>query len=147
MDTSPKPNVQQAVPFFHVFDLPASLRFYVDGLGFRIMQRWEPEGRLRWCWLTLGGASLMLQEYVHDEHRSLRPQEKRGVGVSICLMCEDAIAIHDESVRRGLQPKEPFVGNGLWVVAFVDPDGYLLEFESPTTVPEDTTLSEWKSAR
>ena len=29
------PNVRQAVPFFGVTDIDASLRFYVDGLGFR----------------------------------------------------------------------------------------------------------------
>ena len=29
------PNVQQAVPFFMVSNLEASLRFYIDGLGFR----------------------------------------------------------------------------------------------------------------
>ena len=28
------PNIRQAVPFFGVKDIEASLRFYVDGLGF-----------------------------------------------------------------------------------------------------------------
>ena len=34
-----------------------------------------------------------------------------------------------------------FVGNGLWVVTFLDPDGYRIEFESPTDVPEETVYS------
>jgi catechol 2,3-dioxygenase-like lactoylglutathione lyase family enzyme len=29
-------NVEQAVPFFMVSDMDASLRFYVDGLGFEM---------------------------------------------------------------------------------------------------------------
>ncbi len=33
------PNVRQAVPFFNVKDIAASLRFYVDGLGFTITRR------------------------------------------------------------------------------------------------------------
>jgi hypothetical protein len=31
----------------------------------------------------------------------------------------------------------------MWVVAFPDPDGYRLDFESPTDVPEETMYSEW----
>ena len=38
------PNVKQAVPFFMVTDIEASLRFYVDGLGFAVTNEWRPEG-------------------------------------------------------------------------------------------------------
>jgi lactoylglutathione lyase len=31
-------NVTQAVPFFSVTNMEASLRFYVDGLGFKMMR-------------------------------------------------------------------------------------------------------------
>ena len=31
--------------------------------------------------------------------------------------------------------------NAMWVTALVDADGYRVQFESPTTVPEDTTFS------
>jgi len=31
----------------------------------------------------------------------------------------------------------------LCVVAFPDPDGYRLDFESPTDVPEETIFSAW----
>jgi lactoylglutathione lyase len=50
-----------------------------------------------------------------------------------------APAIRRESIARGLSPsRAPFVGNNLWVVSYVDPDGYRIDFESPTDVPEDT---------
>jgi len=45
-----EPNVRQAVPFFGVRSMEASLRFYVDGLGFRMTNKWIDEGRLRWCY-------------------------------------------------------------------------------------------------
>jgi catechol 2,3-dioxygenase-like lactoylglutathione lyase family enzyme len=32
-------NVKQAVPFFGVTNIEASLRFYVDGLGFKMKHR------------------------------------------------------------------------------------------------------------
>lgn len=56
-------NVEQAVPFFMVADIARSLRFYVDGLGFRKTKEWVPDGQLQWCWLELGGAALMLQSF------------------------------------------------------------------------------------
>ena len=55
--------VKQAVPFFMVSNMEASLHFYVDGLGFQRTNQWIVEGKIRWCWLELGGASLMLQEF------------------------------------------------------------------------------------
>ena len=141
------PNVTEAVPFLRVTDLAASLRFYVDGLGFRVLHRWEPGGRLRWCRLQLGGAGLMLQDFTDDAGRDRRPGETLGVGVSLCFSCRDALAVYEEARARGLPVREPFVGNGLWVAQLVDPDGYRVEFESPTEVPEDTTLSAWQATR
>jgi hypothetical protein len=29
---------------------------------------------------------------------------------------------------------------------FTDPDGYMLEFESPTEMAEDATLAQWREA-
>ncbi|MFL5381751.1 MAG: VOC family protein [Longimicrobiaceae bacterium] len=52
-----EPNVQQVVPLLAVADMAASLRFYVDGLGFEMTNRWIDEGELRWCWFQLGGAA------------------------------------------------------------------------------------------
>ena len=66
LKASDAPNVRQAVPFFNVKDIEASLRFYVDGLGFTITRRWEPEGRIRWCWLERDQVAVMLQEYWKD---------------------------------------------------------------------------------
>jgi hypothetical protein len=57
-------------------------------------------------------------------------------------MCADAIAIYHEARSRGLDPARPFVGNKRWVTSLRDPDGYRLEFESPTDVPEGTEYAE-----
>jgi hypothetical protein len=42
-------NVKQAVPFFFVSNMEESVRFYVDGLGFKITKQWIVEDKLRWC--------------------------------------------------------------------------------------------------
>ena len=141
-DTIVAANVQQAVPFFNITNIEASLRFYVDGLRFALTQKWEPEGRIRWCWLQLGGAAIMLQEYWRDGRPAGAPPGPLGQGVSICFMCIDAVAIYHELIARGVSAARPFVGNGLWVTSVTDPDGYVLYFESPTDVPEETIYSE-----
>lgn len=135
-------NVRLAVPFFGVTDIDASLHFYVDGLGFTMTRHWAPEGRIRWCWLELGGAALMLQEYWKDGRPGGAPAGSLGQGVSICFMCADAIAIYHQALAHGLAASRPFVGNNLWVTSLTDPDGYRLDFESPTDVPEETVYTE-----
>jgi hypothetical protein len=92
MDDAPaaETNVKQAVPFLGVTSMEASLRFYLEGLGFTMTHRWIDEGRLRWCWLQLGGAALMLQEFKKEGHDAWVPEGKLGVGVTVCFMRSDA---------------------------------------------------------
>lgn len=135
-------SVRQAVPFFWVRDLAVSLGFYVDGLGFTVTKQWVDEGRLRWCWLELGDAAVMLQEFwTEGHHRNLPEDARTGVGVTICFICEDAVALWRGFTSRGLPAGRPFVGNGLWVTQLSDPDGYHLLFESPTDEPDGTIYS------
>jgi lactoylglutathione lyase len=135
-------NIKQAVPFFGITDIEASLRFYVDGLGFAIKYRWAPDGRIRWCWLERDGVVLMLQEFWKDGRPGGAPPGTLGNGMSVCFMCEDAIAVYHEALARGLSPARPYVGNRLWVTSFVDPDGYRVDFESPTDAEEDTVYAD-----
>ena len=84
----------------------------------------------------------MLQEFRTEGHNSWKPNGKTGEGVSICFLCEDALATYREASARGIKARRnPFVGNALWVVSFSDPDGYRVDFESPTDVPEETEYS------
>jgi lactoylglutathione lyase len=46
-DTKTEANVKQVVPFFRVSNMEASVRFYVDGLGFEMTKQWTPDGKLR----------------------------------------------------------------------------------------------------
>ena len=139
-------NVKQAVPFFGVTNMESSLRFYVDGLGFKMTNYWipdrtedHPDGRIHWCWLQLGEAAIMLQEFRPQN----RPKETLGTGASVSFMCEDALALYREFKSRGIQTRKcPFVGNRLWVVPLADPDGYRMEFASPTDAPEESEFEE-----
>jgi lactoylglutathione lyase len=139
---SSEANVKYAVPFLCVTDMERSLRYYVDGLGFTRTNQWIVNGEIRWCWLKIGGAALMLQTCGKKILDSMPAGGKLGQGVSIWFQCEDAIAIYHDVRSRGIEASEPQVGNGLWDTALSDPDGYRLHFESPTDVPEETKLSE-----
>jgi catechol 2,3-dioxygenase-like lactoylglutathione lyase family enzyme len=138
IDTVAATNIKLAVPFFGVTDIEASLRFYVDGLGFVLTNQWSPEGRIRWCWLKLGETAVMLQEYWRDGKPGGAPEGPRGQGVSIYFICEDALAMYRDLLSRGVPATRPFVGNGMWVTSVTDPDGYSLHFESETDAPEES---------
>jgi uncharacterized glyoxalase superfamily protein PhnB len=148
VETKTSANVKQAVPFFGVTSMEASLRFYVDRLGFKMKRWWisdqadghyKADGRIRWCWLELGEAAIMLQELSPERQQ----KETLGTGVNVCFQCEDALALYREFKSRGIQTRTgPFVGNRLWVVPVTDPDGYRMEFSSPTDAPEESELEE-----
>ena len=141
LETKTGPNVKQAVPFFGVSDMEASLRYYVHGLGFEMKHKWIDKGKLAWCRLQRGGAALMLQEFPTEGHNAWVPKGKVGEGVSINFICEDALAIYHELTARGIEAATPFVGNAMWVTGLSDPDGYHLFFESYTDVPEETVYT------
>ena len=79
-----------------VKDIEASLRFYVEGLAFKITRQLNPGGRIRWCWLERDGVAIMLQEYWKDGPPGGWPTGVLGQGVSICFVCADAIAVYHD---------------------------------------------------
>jgi lactoylglutathione lyase len=137
-------NVRQVVPFLGVADMQRSVQFYADGLGFTIKLRWEPDGQLRWCWMVLGGAAVMLQQFANNPLHGGRPEGTLGQGMSLYFICEDAVSLYRDFRAHGIDASEPQVGNGMWVTGVVDPDGYRLFFESDTDTPEETLLSQLK---
>ena len=139
-----KANIKQAVPFFAISNMENSLRFYVDGLGFEMTQKWIPNDKIEWCYLQRGGGAIMLQEFRKEGADAREFEGKIGEGISICFMCEDALELYHEFTSRKIKVSEPFVGNGMWVISLSDPDGYKLDFESYTDVPEETRYADWK---
>lgn len=130
--------VQQCVPLLLVRSMEASMRFYIDGLGFSVTNQWINKGRLEWCWLQHGDAALMLQEVVPADKYVKQLEGRVGLGVSLNFTCRDALAFYHLVQDRGIETKRPFVGNRMWVTSLKDPDGYDVHFESPTDVAEET---------
>jgi len=131
-------NVRQAVPFFLVTDMARSVRFYIEGLGFKMTHQWVVDEKLRWCWLELGGAAMMLQEPMREGPDAHILPAGLGEGVSINFTCRDALEIYHRMTQQRIEVRRPFVGNSNWEVHLKDPDGYNLVFVSHTDVPEET---------
>ena len=127
-------NVQQAIPFFWVTDINACLRFHVDGLGFRLTKKWVVEDQIRCagCSLTVPRSCCRDCDGVESGRRRLELLSVQGRTPDL-----------SRGSLAGLSPsKTLFVGNNLWVVPYVDPDGYKIDFKRPTDVAEDTILGD-----
>jgi catechol 2,3-dioxygenase-like lactoylglutathione lyase family enzyme len=135
----PGHNVIAVVPLLMIATMERSLVFYIGGLGFTIQNRWAPDGHLRGCRMSLGGAPL--QESTSSTGWKIA-DGIRGNGAALCFQCSNALAIYGEAAVRGISAtREPQVGNFACEVFFADPDGYKINFSGPTNWSEETLLS------
>jgi catechol 2,3-dioxygenase-like lactoylglutathione lyase family enzyme len=119
--------IHNLTPLLSVADIEQSVAFYCDVLGFRLSDRWAPEGRLAWCRVERGGSALMLQQASEENG----PITDRGCGVEFFFLCDDADALHAEFHSRGLDLKHPKVSfYGMNQLFVKDPDGYQLCFQN-----------------
>ena len=128
-----------ARPVLHVADVEATLRFYVDRLGFTSPWRYDEDGRAHVAQVDRQGCALILADTW---------PEKVGKGlIFISLNVEPATpegaaaaldALRAELEARGISVKEGSWGYRLLVVH--DPDGNQLFFNYPReTAPGEVT--------
>ena len=126
-------------PLIQVYDMPTSLRFYRDLLGFEIVNTSPPlggENQFHWCWLRLGNAELMLNTaYEFDHQRPVPPDRARTAAhddTCLYLGCPDVDAAYQELTAKGLALKPPKIATyGMKQLSLRDPDGYALCFQWP----------------
>src|SRR5687767_2809110 len=128
--------VQGVCVLLQVFDMPTSVRFYRDVLGFEIVETSPREGdQFDWGWLRLNNANLMLNTAYEQEDRPAQPAPARvSAHGDTCLYfsCPDVDAAYDQRAH-GLDIKEPKVAPyGMKQLYVSDPDGYMLCFQWPT---------------
>lgn len=127
-------------PLLRVHDMPQSLAFYREVLGFAIIDASAvveaPEGRFsHWVWLALGPAQLMLNTG-HDEGQrpATRIEARQRWHGDTCLTfgVDDVDAVH-ESLRARLPDLKPPADApcGMRQLHLSDPDGYGLCFQTP----------------
>jgi glyoxylase I family protein len=134
--------VRGVCALIQVFDMPASLRFYRDVLGFEVQQTSHPGAgdHVDWCYLKLGGADLMLNTAYEAPKRPAVPDRKRVAAHSdTCLYfgCPDVDAAYGFLRARGLDVEAPKIAPyGMKQLYVRDPDGYKLCFQWTATPPE-----------
>ena len=111
-----------------VNDLPASMTWYCDILGFAVTQRWEHEGQLVGAELTAGSAKLYLGR---DDWKKGRDRIK-GQGIRIYWYTDQNIDQIADGIkaRGGTLESEPKDEWGTRWFNLEDPTGYLVTISS-----------------
>ena len=118
-----------------VFDMPTSLAFYRDVMGFEVISDAPEDGRCDWVWLKSGDSELMLNTAYEAVARPAAPDPTRFAAHSDTTLffgCEDVDAAHAELRAYGIATGEPLVTDyGMKQVYLKDPDGYEICLQQP----------------
>jgi catechol 2,3-dioxygenase-like lactoylglutathione lyase family enzyme len=119
-----------ARPVLHVADVEASLRFYVDRLGFTVPWKYEEGGRTHVAQVDRQGCALILAD--------TWPEKMGKAVIFISLNVEpesrEATSAAVDALRAELEAKGVTVKEGSWgyrLLVVNDPDGNQLLFNYP----------------
>lgn len=123
-----------------VFDMPASLAFYRDILGFRIVGSAPPLERgddFGWVWLRRDAAELMLNtRYDPDAERPPVPDPAAVAAHDDTILyigCPDVDAVYEHLRAHGVAVSAPTIAPyGMKQLYVKDPDGFGLCFQWST---------------
>jgi glyoxylase I family protein len=128
--------VRSVCALLQVFDMPASVRFYRDALGFEIVETSPREGdQFDWGLLRLNDTYLMLNTAYEQEFRPPQPETARVAAhsdIGLFFNCPDVDGAYRHLVEKGVAADEPKVAPyGMKQLYVRDPDGYVLCFQCP----------------
>ena len=128
--------VRGLAPLLEVFDMPTSIAFYRDGLGFEVAgSEGKPEPNFDWVLLELNGVQLMLNTAYEAGKRPPEPSKARVAAhrdTCIYFGCPDVDAAYAHMRAKGMQVNPPHVEYyGMKQLYVLDPDGYNLCFQWP----------------
>lgn len=132
--------VNGLAPLLQVYDMPESLAFYRDTLGFEVVEASPlvdtPEGRFsHWMWLRLGPAHVMLNTaYDAGKRPATRAATRQRWHGDTCLYfgCADVDAVYATLQTRLPDLRPPAdAPYGMRQLYLSDPDRYGLCFQAP----------------
>lgn len=129
--------IRGMAPLLMVFDMPTSLNFYRDKLGFTLVQQSQPElgDDCGWALLRLNESEIMLNTAYENPDRPPAPDPDRikaHEDTSIYFGCPDTDATYEYITSKGIEIKPPAItGYGFKALYLKDPDGYWLCFHWP----------------
>ena len=121
-------------PLLQVFDMPTSIKFYCEVLGFELVSTdGKPARNCDWVLLRLNGTELMLNTAYEAPRRPPKPDPRRIAAhgdVGLYFGCPDVDAAYSHLRSLGVEAKEPKVAPyGMKQLYMRDPDGYELCFQ------------------
>ncbi|MDQ6888323.1 MAG: VOC family protein [Gemmatimonadota bacterium] len=111
-------------------DLERSLRFYTEGLGFAVAEKFEEGGKVNGVMLKAGGAMIGLSQ---DDFAKGRDRVK-GVGIRLYFETEQdvgAIARRAKTAGIALDTEPGPLPWGPMGFSVTDPDGFKLTISNP----------------
>ncbi|MGZ8518500.1 MAG: VOC family protein [Chitinophagaceae bacterium] len=139
MNTSKQPgiSIEGMAPLLQVFDMPLSIEFYRDILGFTVADQSQPELKddCDWAMLRFNDAIIMLNTAYERDSRPADADQVRiaaHADTSVYFGCPDVDTAYKYLLSKGVPVKEPIVTGYGWKAIYVsDPDGYMLCFHWP----------------
>lgn len=125
--------IKGLTPLIQVFNMPRSLAFYRDTLGFKVVSDSGDGDKSSWVWLRLGDADLMLNDqYEPGYEPPAPPPERTESHQDTCLYfgCPDTDAAYEFLRSQGVELEPPKVAwYGMKRLLVSDPDNYQLCFQ------------------
>lgn len=126
--------IRGLTPLLQVFDMPTSVQFYCEGLGFEIVGNdGKPAPNFDWCLLRLNGWELMLNTaYEKDARPPARDPARIAAheDTAIYFSCPDVDGAYAYLQKKGIKAKAPKIAPyGMKQLYLNDPDGYVLCFQ------------------
>jgi len=127
--------VRGVTTLLEIFDMPRSIAFYRDLLGFEVVATSQPGDVFTWALLRLDGADLMLNTAYDDDLRPLGPDPARVAAhadTGLFFACPDPETAYTHLRSCGVAVDKPMVSEyGMKQLWLADPDGFRLCFQWP----------------
>ena len=127
--------IRGLAPLLEVFDMPISLAFYRDTIGFDLVQDSGQGDNSGWVMLRLNDATLMLNTAYDEGERPPAPEpdwKTRHADGAIYFGCPNVDTAYDHLRAKGVDLNPPEITQyGFKLIQVTDPDGYKLCFHWP----------------
>lgn len=126
---------------YRVRDIGATVDFFVEMFGFRLLRRWVAADGWEGAYLEMGNVLLEVTKVASE---SELPGDKlvRNLGLTVSNLDEALAQLKARGVKVGIEPFEPRTFWGRQAGVY-DPSGYIISLRE-WRAPDGPTFTEWQ---